>query len=205
VPPPPATPGSSDPTVLSGNVTSSSSKYSEDEVATISAFRAAALEMVRWHRERADGFERRAANLLGLSGLALALVPFAVNNLSGLDRWARTSVRYATAGAAIALFVAVIGCIQTLRPRKKLLAPETDQLQDEWVRFKKDRDWTSGDVEGMFADSLLSAEEGKEPVLAVVKRLAEAKATGVHVAVFSVAVAVIALTVAVLSALVGAA
>ncbi|HSH61423.1 MAG TPA: hypothetical protein VK988_17630 [Acidimicrobiales bacterium] len=53
--------------------------FSEEEVATIAAFRDTAIEMVRWHRERAEGFERKAANLLGLGGLALALVPFAVN------------------------------------------------------------------------------------------------------------------------------
>ncbi len=179
--------------------------YSEDEIATIGAFREAALEMVRWHRERADGFERRAANLLGLSGLALALVPFAVNNLTGLDAWATTSVRWATAVAAVALFVAVLGCIHTLRPKRNATsAPEIEQLQEEWMRFKSHRDWMAADVEGMFTNSLLSAEDGKEPVLARVKRFAEAKADGLRVAVYCVAVAVVALTVAIFSALLGA-
>jgi uncharacterized membrane protein YqjE len=181
------------------------SGYSEDEIATIGAFREIALEMVRWHRERTDGFERRAANLLGLSGLALALVPFAVNNLTGLDRWARTSVRWATAVAAGAFFVAVLGSIQTLRPRKNATsAPETEQLQQEWTHFKRDREWKAADVEGMFTDSLLSAQAGTESVLAGVKRFAEDKATGLRVAAYSIAIAIVALTVAVFSALLGA-
>jgi hypothetical protein len=183
----------------------SGSGYSEDEIATIAAFREIALEMVRWHRERTDGFERRAANLLGLSGLALALVPFAVNNLTGLDRWARTSVRWATAVAAGAFFVAVLGSIQTLRPRKNAtLAPETDQLQREWTHFKSDRAWKAADVEGMFTDSLLSAQAGTDSVLARGKLFAEVKARGLRVAAYSVGIAIVALTVAVFSALLGA-
>jgi hypothetical protein len=56
----------------------------------------------------------------------------------------------------------------------------------------------------MFADSLLSPHGDKAPVLATVKRFADAKARWVRVAAYSVACAVAGLTIGVLSALVGA-
>ncbi len=179
--------------------------FSEEEVATIAAFRDTAIEMVRWHRERAEGFERKAANLLGLGGLALALVPFAVNDLTGLDGWATSTVRWATAGAAVALGFAVFCCIRALRPRKRAVgAPETEQLQEQWARFRTCREWTAGDVNGMLADSLLARDGDMAQVLATVKAFADAKARWVRIAAYSVACAVTGLTIGVLSALIGA-
>jgi len=182
------------------------STYSDDDVAAISAFRDAALEMVRWHQGRADGFERRAASLLSMSGVATALVTFAVTSVGGLDRWAQTGVRLSAGAAAMAFLVAVACCLDTLRVRREATsAPELGQLQEEWMRFRQERDWHAADVEGMFADSLLSNADGMKAVLTAVKQFADLKARGVRRAAIWVAVAVFALAVLVFFALAGAA
>lgn len=174
--------------------------YPHEQLAAIKAFRESALEMARWHLTRTEGFEHKAANLLGLSGLALAVVPFAVNDLGGLAVWARHVVRLATGFGAFALAVGAICCLQVVRPRKNAsAAPETAQLQEQWAEFLKQRTLTAGDVDGTFTDSLLS-----EPILDTLKNLAERKGRWLGRAAWSVAGAVAGLTIAVLSALLGA-
>lgn len=188
-----------------GCVTDDSDDYSGKEAAAINAFRETALEMVRWHLTRVDGFERKAATLLGLGGLALAVVPFAVNDLAGLAPWARGTVRVATATAATSLWLAGVFCLQTLRPKRNAsAAPETRQFEDAWAKFRADRDLTAGDVNGMFADSLLSPDEPRPPVVVVLKELAQEKGRWLGQAAWCVAVAVTGLTIAVVFALLGA-
>lgn len=174
-------------------------------MAAITAFREAALEMVRWHLTRVDGFERKAANLLGLGGLALAVVPFAVNDLAGLAPWARVTVRMATGAAAVSLSVAAYFCLRVLGPKKDAsAAPEIAQFLETWATFRQSRDETAGDVIGRFADSLLSAHESRPPVVVAVKELAEAKGRQLRYAARFVTVAVAGLTIAVVFALLGA-
>jgi len=73
------------------------------------------------------------------------------------------------------------------------------------MRFRQERDWHAADVEGMFADSLLSNADGMKAVLTAVKQFADLKARGVRRAAIWVAVAVFALAVLVFFALAGAA
>lgn len=186
-----------------GCVTDDSDDYSAKEAAAINAFRETALEMVRWHLTRIDGFERKAATLLGLGGLALAVVPFAVNDLAGLVPWARGTVRVATAVAAMFLWLAGVFCLQTLRP-KASAAPQTRQFEDAWAKFRANRDLTAGDVNTMFADSLLSPDEPRRPVVVILKELAKEKGRWLGRAAWCVAAAVTGLTIAVVFALVGA-
>ncbi len=174
--------------------------YPDDELAAIRVFRETALEMARWHLTRIQAFEQKAANLLGLSGLALAVVPFAVNDLGALAMWARHVVRLATGFGALALAVGAICCLQVVRPRKNAsAAPETAQLQEQWADFSKHRTLTAWDVDGTFTDSLLS-----QPILDTLKKLAEKKGGWLGRAAWSVVGAVAGLTIAVLSALLGA-
>lgn len=188
------------PAATKDSATQGTEDYPDEELAAITAFRETALDMARWHLTRTDGFEQKAANLLGLSGLALAVVPFAVNDLAGLASWARPVVRVATGFGALALFVGALYCLQVVRPRENAsAAPETAQLQEAWAKFSKHRTWTAGDVKGMFADSLLST-----PLLDTVKELAERKGCWLGRAAWSVAVAVAGLTIAVVFALIGA-
>lgn len=177
--------------------------YGKGEPETIEAFREVAVDLVEWHRARGEGVERKAANLLGLAGLALVLVPFAVDNPAGIGGASRAVLVW-SAGAAAGLIVgAAVLCVLILRPRKSL-APESSQFQRAWADFRADRREVAADVHARYADSLLACSDGKPSVLSSIMELSDSKATLLGWAAIIVGAAIVALAAAAVAALTGA-
>jgi hypothetical protein len=181
--------------------------FSHDEIAAIDAFHDAGWEMVRLHDARGEGMERKAANLLGLAGLALVLVPFAVNDLDGEADTAAAVVHWGTGVGAVALSVGALLCVATLWPRKSSV-PDSGQLRRQWADFCQARPRThkAAEIKAMLTGSLLvgnTLSGGDKPgVLTTTKSVADGKAKFLTVGAALIALAVVSLAASVVAALV---
>lgn len=175
----------------------------QEQVAVIGAFKTAATDLVGWHHQRAEALERKAANLLGLCGLALTLTPFVAAGLD-VSGWNRMVARGATGVAAVALAIGGLLCVAVLRPRTSA-APDSGQLMKAWADYfdGKGEIYDAAGVEGMSSDSLLRGSGDTPAVLSAVKDFADSKGRYMKWASRLMGLAVIALAVAVLVALIG--
>jgi len=134
------------------------------EPAAVEAFLAAARAVADWQQARAEAFERKAASLLGFSGVLLVLLPTLWAPISrirdaGMRHWLE-----ALALVAVALLALAAGAAALTLRRRRYANADLEQLRAEWTSYKYQAHRTAPEVLGLVADQLICGSTPVSPL-----------------------------------------
>jgi hypothetical protein len=125
---------------------------------TVTAFLQQAQALAKYHTDRGDTFERRAAILLGFSPFVLALIVAAIHPITQIKDWRWEYPLLGLLVLTVAAFMwAAWDALQALRVSEHIYGDE-DQVSDEWESYKTNRFRLPEEVTGLWVNHLLQRD-----------------------------------------------
>jgi hypothetical protein len=131
------------------------------EPAAAEAFLAAARVVADWQQARAEAFERKAASLLGFSGVLLVLLP---TLWAPISRIRDAGIRHWLEALAVALLALAAGAAALTLRRRRYANADLEQLRAEWTTYKYQAHRTAPEVLGLVADQLICGSTPVSPL-----------------------------------------
>jgi hypothetical protein len=163
-----------------------------------------AWDVLRWHREQAEKWDRIAVQVLAFAGLMATIVGrvvFAVPEV--LDPWYRWLV---AGGLILALALLVLTCILSLvslMGRLRRIRTYPEEVQTHWARFRADPTSNSAELLGVLADSLIGVPGDRKAAIVDLALAARRRETRTRTASVLLGIAVLLIAGVLLAFLLG--
>jgi hypothetical protein len=149
---------------------------------------------MEWHRERAEAWDRLAAQVVAFSGIIIALAP----NVLPLLRSVRDSIFRHILASAVALAIALligsaVTALLSLSGRLRSKRSPTEDIQQEWNRYKKQGNGSDTLIIGI-AQTLIG-DPGERTVIIDLRDAADRKETLTRRSVAGLAAGIIVLAI----------
>jgi hypothetical protein len=153
-----------------------------------------AWRVMEWHRERAEAWDRQAAQVVAFSGIIIALAP----NILPLLRSVRDSIfRHILAGAVAlgiaTLIASAVIALLSLSGRLRSQRSPTEDIQLQWNRYRKQGNGSGEFIVGI-AQTLIG-DPGERTAIIDLRDAADRRETLTRRSVAGLAVGVILLAI----------